>query len=159
MTCAGESIDTVIDTVRAAIAQDYPTTKLRVLLLDDGNDLDLKHALYELVETLRTKPCPTFHYLARPSDNHGFGKAGNLQYGIDWTKGHGSSEFIASLDADMIVEPDWLRRIVPHALLDDAVGLVNPPQVPTDRAKVRQDIEMLMPIDLLQYPRRRSTRK
>ena len=129
ITCAGEPVYIVLDTVKAAIAQDYPSSKFRVLLLDDGNNPDLKSSLRKLSEELRAKQRPELHYMARPLDNHKFGKAGNLQYGIEWTKERGRSEFIASLDADMIVESDWLRRMVPHALVDDTVGLVNPPQV------------------------------
>ena len=129
ITCAGEPVSNVLDTVKAATAQNYPRLQFRVLLLDDGNNPDLKQVLSKLGEELRTKRGPELHYMSRPLGDHKFGKAGNLQYGIEWTKERGRSEFIASLDADMIVEPDWLRRMVPHALVDDAVGLVNPPQV------------------------------
>lgn len=129
VTCAGEPVNTVMDTVKAAVAQDYPTTKFQLLLLDDGNDPDLRYVFDKLSKELTTKKSPAVQYLARPPDDHKFGKAGNLQYGIEWTKEQGGSEFIASLDADMITEPDWLRRLVPHALVDSGVGLVNPPQV------------------------------
>ena len=129
VTCAGESVNTVIDTVKAAITQDYPATRFRVLLLDDGRNPSLQQAITRLSHELTKKRGPIVQYLARPPDNHEFGKAGNLQYGLDETKKQSNSEFIASLDADMIVEPDWLRRLVPHAILDETVGLVNPPQV------------------------------
>lgn len=129
ITCAGEPVYIVLDTIKAAVSQDYPRSKFRVLLLDDGNNPGLNCSLRKLSEELRAKQGPELHYIARPLDDHKFGKAGNLQYGIEWTKERGRSEFIASLDADMIVESDWLRRMVPHALVDDTVGLVNPPQV------------------------------
>ena len=158
VTCAGEPVDIVMDTIKAAIAQDYPTTQFRLLLLDDGNDPDLRYAFSKLREELKPKKrSPAVQYLARPPDDHKFGKAGNLQYGIEWTKKQGSSEFIASLDADMITEPDWLRRLVPHALVEDGTGLVNPPQVSKYQCKQNsdQDRRMLMRSSgLLQYTRR-----
>ena len=129
ITCAGEPVSVVVDTVRAATAQDYPTTSFRVLVLDDGDNQDLRQALCKLSKEPIMEHHPAVRYLARPPDDHNFGKAGNLQYGIERTRRQINSDFVASLDADMIVEPDWLRRMIPHALVDDTIGLVNPPQV------------------------------
>ena len=56
-------------------------------------------------------------------------KAGNLQFGIQEAMKVGISEYFASLDADMITEPDWLRRMLPYLLIDEQIALVNPPQV------------------------------
>ena len=137
VTCAGESNDTVMDTVKAATAQDYPIVKFRVLLLDDGGDASLEHAVHHLNHELSIRQGPAVHYLARPAEQHRFGKAGNLQFGIEWTGKREGSEYIASLDADMITEPDWLRRLVPHAIVEHKVGLVNPPQVSADRADIQ----------------------
>ncbi|KAL8805876.1 MAG: hypothetical protein Q9182_001657 [Xanthomendoza sp. 2 TL-2023] len=108
------------------MAQDYPTTDFRVLLLDDGNNPDLRQALTKLREKFGANKTPAVEYLSRPPDNHNYGKSGNLQYGIQSSS---NSEFIAGLDADMIVEPDWLRRLLPHLLVNEAIALVNPPQI------------------------------
>lgn len=55
-------------------------------------------------------------YLARtklPIESH-FYKDGNLRFGLSTTGKIGQeSEFFASLDVDMIPEPDWLRRLIP----------------------------------------------
>ena len=125
ITCAGEPTSVVIDTLKAVVVQDYPSTKFQVLLLDDGNSSELSHAVSKLSEEPIMKRRPAVQYISRPADVHKFGKARNLQYGIERT----NSEFVASLDADMIVKSDWLRRMIPHVLADDAVGLANPPQV------------------------------
>ena len=39
------------------------------------------------------------------------------------------AEIFASVDADMIVKPDWLTRMLPHLLLDENVALACPSQV------------------------------
>src|SRR6476646_4993571 len=42
VTCYNESVDIVERTTRAALAMDYPVTKLRVYILDDGNSPDIR---------------------------------------------------------------------------------------------------------------------
>ena len=42
VTCYNESPDIVEQTAKAALAMDYPTTKLRVYVLDDGNSADIR---------------------------------------------------------------------------------------------------------------------
>src|SRR5699024_696596 len=72
------------------------------------------------------------NYLARtkfPGKPHFF-KAGNLQFGLaESTRDGFISEYIAALDVDAITQSDWLRRIIPHLILDSKLALVNPAQV------------------------------
>ncbi|MBD2119534.1 glycosyltransferase [Trichocoleus sp. FACHB-262] len=42
VTCYNESVDIVERTTRAALAMDYPVTKLRVYILDDGNSSEIR---------------------------------------------------------------------------------------------------------------------
>jgi cellulose synthase (UDP-forming) len=42
VTCYNEPVDLVEQTTRAALAMDYPVTKLRVYVLDDGNSSDMR---------------------------------------------------------------------------------------------------------------------
>ena len=42
ITCYNEPTDMVQETVRAALAMDYPVTKLKVYVLDDGNDPNMR---------------------------------------------------------------------------------------------------------------------
>ncbi|KAF7510767.1 hypothetical protein GJ744_005867 [Endocarpon pusillum] len=128
--CCGEAIDVIIDTVAAAAAQDFPSQRFRVFVLDDGHDKGLQQAVDVLSKQSAEKNGPVLCYLSRdlrPGDQSYF-KAGNLRFGIEQTQRLGSSDYLASLDADMIPEPDWLRRMVPHLILDDAVALACPPQ-------------------------------
>lgn len=128
ITSCGEKIDVVLDTAASAAMQDYPQASLRVFVLDDGKDRALEEAIREYNQTHGT----SVNYLARTKlegENH-FYKAGNLRFGLETTEKMGKgSEFFASLDVDMIAEPDWLRRVIPHLLLDDKLALVCPAQV------------------------------
>jgi cellulose synthase/poly-beta-1,6-N-acetylglucosamine synthase-like glycosyltransferase len=55
-------------------------------------------------------------------------KSGNLRFGLEMTASvYGSSEYFAALDADMISEPDWLSRTVPHLIKNEDVALVSTP--------------------------------
>lgn len=56
-------------------------------------------------------------------------KAGNLRFGIEKSEHASGADFFAGLDADMIIEVDWLRSMVPHLILDDKLALAATPQV------------------------------
>ena len=131
VTCCGEPIDVIVNTVAAAASQDYPLQQLRVFLLDDGHSQGLQQAVMMLNTRLADLKKPQIVYLSRRVEvgAKSFFKAGNLRYGIDESHRQGSSEFLAGLDADMIPRSDWLRKMVPHLLLDDRLALACPPQV------------------------------
>ena len=134
ITCCGEPIDVIVNTVDAASAQDYPLGRFNVFLLDDGQDDQLRHAVARLNVRLKIQKRPSVTYLSREKllEVRSYFKAGNLRYGIEVSKRRSSSEFIAGLDADMIPDRDWLRKMVPHLLLDDKLALACPPQVLQD---------------------------
>ncbi|KAH6662095.1 nucleotide-diphospho-sugar transferase [Halenospora varia] len=128
ITCCGEDVDIVLDTTRAACAVDYPQERFRVVILDDGKDAELEKACNNL-----SIEYPNLFYHARIKIKgvpHHF-KAGNLTGGTDFvTKlDGGEGEYIAALDADMIPEPDWLRAIIAHMVIDPKMALVCPPQL------------------------------
>ena len=128
ITCCGEDDDLILNTARAACSLDYPVDAFRVMVLDDGRSPSLNRAVHALGGRY-----PNLFYRSRttlPGVPHHF-KAGNLNYGLEQTLGlkGGRAEFVASLDADMIPEPDWLRAILPHMLLDERCALACPPQV------------------------------
>ncbi|KAL9602564.1 MAG: hypothetical protein Q9219_001708 [cf. Caloplaca sp. 3 TL-2023] len=130
ITCCGESVDTIIDTAIAAATQDYPAGCLRVFVLDDGQSNKLRHAIETLNVRLSGTTVAPITYLARsklpgiPS----FFKAGNLRFGIDESERSSGALYFASLDADMVPERDWLRRMIPHLILDDDLGMAVTPQ-------------------------------
>jgi cellulose synthase/poly-beta-1,6-N-acetylglucosamine synthase-like glycosyltransferase len=134
-TTCGEVVPMIINTVRGACNIDYPRDRYRIIICDDDADPHLVEALQPLI-----REYPNLVYQARtktPGVPHHY-KAGNLQSGIDYavTLPGGPAEYLATLDADMIPHPEWLRAILPHLLRDDELALVSPPQtfwnVPAD---------------------------
>ena len=127
--CCGEDPDIVMDTIIAAASQDYPTNRFRIFVLDDKKDALLE----QLVRDFQSKKeRPLITYLARPKSQgiRHYYKGGNLRYGYEVSNDlDQGSEYFAALDADMITEPDWLRRVVPHLILHDSLALACPPQV------------------------------
>lgn len=112
----------------AAAAVDWPTDRFRVVVLDDGGSGELQKA----VETLALV-YSNVYYTARTKVKgvpHHF-KAGNLNHGLHFVHGlpGGAGDYIAALDADMIPEPDWLRAIIAHLVIDPKLALSCPPQV------------------------------
>ena len=128
VTCAGENSNVILDTIRAAAAIDWPREKFRVVVLDDKDSSDVRWQ----VQALRYQ-FPNIYYTARQKKRHihHHFKAGNLNHGLSFVQGleGGGAEYIAALDADMIVKPEWLRAILPHLISDPQVGLACPPQV------------------------------
>jgi len=131
ITCCGEPADVVLNTVAAAAAQDYPPNSFRVFVLDDGHSTAIRTAVQALGARLRQNGGPEILYRSRDvkQGERSYFKAGNLQFGVREAKRAGNFEYFASLDADMITEPDWLRRMLPYLLADSRIALVNPPQV------------------------------
>lgn len=139
ITCCGEPVRIVTNTIQAAAVQDYPSKRYRIFVLDDAKDPELKHAIEILISRFRERNGPTITYLSREKEEGAKShfKSGNLRFGIE-ASGYTEegSQFLAGLDADMIVEPQWLRRLVPHLLLNDNVALVCGPQVSQDSSNL-----------------------
>lgn len=132
IACCGEPVATIIGTLAAAAVQDYPAGQYRVFVLDDNGNGELRQQVLDMAKSSSASNGPLITYLSRPKTlgvRHFF-KAGNVRYGYETSAllGNGS-EMFASLDADMIVAQDWLRRIVPHLILHEELALACPPQV------------------------------
>lgn len=128
VTCCKEDVQIIKDTVRAAAVVDWPTECFRVIVLEDGAYPQLKSAISEL-----SALHPNIHYNARQKTKsvpHHL-KAGNLNHGLSFaSKLPGSpSTYIAALDADMIPEPEWLRAVVAHLIVEPQLALACLPQV------------------------------
>ncbi|KAI9373507.1 nucleotide-diphospho-sugar transferase [Aspergillus egyptiacus] len=118
--CCGESLDVIMDTVRAACAIDYPASRFRVLLLDDGGSTELKAAIQSLQATY-----PNVSYHTRGSHpGKVFAKAGNLNYALFSLQEDFDPEYCAIFDADCIPSPDFLRATLPHLLLNSQAALL-----------------------------------
>ncbi|KAL3431905.1 nucleotide-diphospho-sugar transferase [Aspergillus tetrazonus] len=124
-TC-GEPLDVVLDTIRAACTLDYPTSRFRVLVLDDAGSVTLKKS----IEELRLTSYPNLSYNSRLSSAKGrvFAKSANLNYALFTLQQDPAfqpqPEYCAILDADCIPTPDFLRATLPHLLLNPAAALV-----------------------------------
>lgn len=128
ITCAGEDVTVILDTLGAAAGADWPRDRLRVVILDDKGSEEVRREVQ-----LLSLNNPSIHYTARTKTKgvpHHF-KAGNLNHGLSYVQGleGGKADFVAALDADMIVERSWLRAMLAHLLSDPELALACPPQV------------------------------
>ena len=127
-TTCGEVVPMILNTIRAACNINYPRDRYRIIICDDAADSNLEEAVRPL-----TLEYPNLFYQARvkiPGVPHHY-KAGNLQSGMDYAAGlpGGAGEYLATLDADMIPDRQWLRALLPHLIRDPKMGLISPPQV------------------------------
>jgi cellulose synthase/poly-beta-1,6-N-acetylglucosamine synthase-like glycosyltransferase len=129
ITCCGEQMDILIDTIRATCVLDYPPDRFRVIVSDDANDPELS----KFVESIRIQYTNVIYTARKVGKNHGY-KAGNLNHGLAIVENlaGGPGEYVASLDSDMIPQPGWLRALIPHLALNPRVAMVSPPQVRLD---------------------------
>lgn len=145
ITCCGEPVQVIVDTVKAAAAQDYPSALYRIFVLDDGHDEKLQRSIELFSAQLDTRNAPHVHYLSRQIEPRvkSYFKAGNLNFGIEETFRQGGSAFIAGLDADMISQPHWLSTMVPHLILDDRMAIAVTPQVSHGPKYVRKQHHLM----------------
>ena len=101
--------------IRAVAELDYPREKLQIQVLDDSTD-DTVGLSREVVDELAAQGLDI--ELLHRTDRTGF-KAGALDAGLDRARG----ELIAIFDADFLPPAGFLKRAVPH-LLVDGVGMV-----------------------------------
>ncbi len=97
-------------TVKAAATMDYPH---QTYVLDDGSSEEVKRLTKELGAT----------YLSRSTQEKGYAKSGNLNYGLKVGRG----EFFAVFDADHAPEKSFLLELLPF-FENSQVALVQTPQ-------------------------------
>lgn len=131
VTACGEDVTIIMDTVAAAACQDYPVGQHRVFLLDDGQDDKLQSMVGALNERLLLGEHQRVVYLRRVTKKgvESFYKAGNIAFGLQESSSISGAELFAALDADMIPDVDWLRRVVPYLIVDDSMAMLCPGQV------------------------------
>ncbi|EDU43163.1 Cellulose synthase catalytic subunit [Pyrenophora tritici-repentis] len=141
ITACGEDHDTILNVVRAACETDWPKDRLSVILCDDGRSIDLEDKMLQV-----KRKYPHAHYTSRKQPEIPDYKAGNLNNGLAFsaTLNDTPSPFVAGLDVDMIVQPNWLRAMMPHLLNDPKLAMTCPPQyfwnIPRND-RVRQDLD------------------
>ncbi|CAM6091689.1 unnamed protein product [Calypogeia fissa] len=122
LPCCKEPTDVPVESIRAALKMDYPADRFKVLVLDDGGDDELK----AICETMQVETAGQVVYLRRkkiPGVPHHF-KCGNMNYGLK----HSNSEYVVMMDADMILHPSFLRRLLPHIVNSPEIAFVQIPQ-------------------------------
>lgn len=120
ITCCGEPVEIILDTIRAACALDYPASRFRVRLLDDGASLELRDAVAKL--SLNWAHL-SYHTRGKQS-GQSFAKAGNLNYALFSLQTEDPPEFCTVVDADSILLPEFLRATLPHLLTDPEAALL-----------------------------------
>ncbi len=106
--------DFVEESAASCLAQDYPA--YRLYILDDSSD----PACRAQVDAFATR-APERIEVVRRTDRRGF-KAGNLNHGL--AKAAVSESLFAIVDADEVLPPTFLRRMVPRLLADPTCGYV-----------------------------------
>ncbi|HET9410114.1 MAG TPA: glycosyltransferase [Candidatus Sulfotelmatobacter sp.] len=97
-------------TVRAALNSDYPN--LRVIVIDDGS----KDRTLEVARFAFAKEAARGEVIILSKPNAG--KAEALEYGLQHL---GNAEIFVGIDADTIIAPDAISRLVPH-FIDPRIG-------------------------------------
>ncbi len=93
----GKSIES---TIKSLLATDYPKEKFEIIIVDDGS----KDDTYKLAKKYESEQNPKVRVFTK--DNGGKGSA--INFGIKKSK----AEIIISMDADSIVRPDALKKMI-----------------------------------------------
>jgi cellulose synthase/poly-beta-1,6-N-acetylglucosamine synthase-like glycosyltransferase len=116
--CRDEPPEVVIATLERLLALDYPEFEVLVV---DNNTAD--EALWRPVEAFCASAGPRLRFF-HVDGLEGF-KAGALNYALERVDSR--CELVAVVDADYLVDPDWLRLTTPH-FADETVAAVQAPQ-------------------------------
>ncbi|KAG0562991.1 hypothetical protein KC19_9G187900 [Ceratodon purpureus] len=120
-TCK-EPTEVPMEAVKAALAMDYPADLMKVFVLDDGGDDDLR----AFCDDLKVETPGRVVYIRREKLKgvpHNF-KCGNMNNGLKYSE----AEYVVMMDADMILHPSYLRRLLPHITNSPDVSFVQVPQ-------------------------------
>ncbi|UJO13869.1 Cellulose synthase catalytic subunit [UDP-forming] [Fulvia fulva] len=126
LPCCKEPIEVLENTYKYVQQLQYPTTKLKVYVLDDG----ASDAVKTMAQTYG------YNYICR-EDRPRLKKAGNLRWAFARTEG----DFFAIFDADFCPRPDFLSEIIPIHLAKPDTAIVQTPQffrTSTDQSWVEQ---------------------
>jgi cellulose synthase/poly-beta-1,6-N-acetylglucosamine synthase-like glycosyltransferase len=102
-----------LDCARCCMAFDYPQDKLQILLGDDSNN---PNVMQEIDHFAGHNPRVR---VLRRTNRIGF-KSGNLNN----VNAHTTGDYILIMDSDFLPEPDFLRRLVAHAVADPGLAAV-----------------------------------
>src|SRR6478609_2520960 len=113
--------DMTFECLDSILASDWPADRLDVVMVDNGS-------LDDVVERVASDDRYSRVRVIEPLANLGF--AGGCNLGIGQAGDH---EYVALLNNDATVAPDWLRAMVPVAQSDDRIGAVAAKMLFADR--------------------------
>ncbi|MEI6557685.1 MAG: glycosyltransferase, partial [Rhodospirillaceae bacterium] len=116
--CYNEPPQMVIETMRALARLEYPNFEVLII---DNNTKD--EAVWRPLEAAAAQFGPRFRFFHLP--NWPGYKAGALNFGLEQTAPE--AEYIAVIDSDYQVTPDWLAGTIPY-FENPRVGFVQSPQ-------------------------------
>ncbi|MFN9805113.1 MAG: glycosyltransferase [Betaproteobacteria bacterium] len=119
LACANEPPEMVIEAVQSLLALDWPAFEVVVV---DNNTADVQ-ARRRLAQWAAAQPDARLRF-AQFEHLPGF-KAGALNQALALTAPQ--AQWVAVVDADYVVDPQWLRAVQAH-LQDPGVGVVQAPQ-------------------------------
>lgn len=126
LACYNEPPEMVIETIASLAAMNYRNFEVLVI---DNNTAD--EALWKPVEAYMADLGPNFRFFhLRPWP--GF-KAGALNFALKETNPR--AEVVGVVDADYVVDPDWLSTLIPHFVQAPDVAVVQAPQAHRDWEK------------------------
>ena len=123
VTYCGEGTELVLNTVKAACVQDFPSHLLRVIVLDDSGSTELESA----ISALRTSTKHTnLYYASRKIQVSTHSKDANLNFGLSFasTLPGPTPDYFSVLDVDMIPSPRWLKTVLTCLLSQPTAGMV-----------------------------------
>ncbi|KAH8971972.1 hypothetical protein BDL97_02G170200 [Sphagnum fallax] len=121
--CCNEPTDVPIESVKAALALDYPQDRFKVFVLDDGADDELRAFCQALQVGTAAGKLEYIRRIKVKGVPHHF-KCGNMNNGLK----HSNAEYVVMMDADMILQSSFLRRTLPHIVDAPDVAFVQIPQ-------------------------------
>ena len=123
VTYCGEGTDLVLNTAKAACAQDFPSQLLRVIVLDDSGSNELKSAISALRNSSKH---PNLYYASRKIQVSTHSKDANLNFGLSFasTLPGPNPDYLSVLDVDMIPSPQWLKTVLACLVSQPTAGMV-----------------------------------
>jgi cellulose synthase (UDP-forming) len=106
-----EPLSVVRATILGALALDYPSEKIKVIVLDDGRRKEFRDFAARV----------GVGYITRNENSHA--KAGNINHALQYTDG----EYIAIFDSDHVPTSSFLQATLGWFLRDCRVGMVQTP--------------------------------
>lgn len=103
----------VIRLLESCLKVDYPADKIEIIIVDDSND-----ETTNILKDYEKRYYPMIRVIHR-NNRDGY-KAGALNEALKNSKG----EFILVLDADSVLEPDFLKKTIPLFLANEKLGFV-----------------------------------